>query len=367
METKKNPTCLGNFLERPTYPFVSNGSFYRPSHREIFNEFFKRLNVFANIKNWLPAWGWFMACVYAVFFFVFLFKFFTWPLFFIGMLYSMVVLGSHGTLYLHRYATHRAYKFSNSAACFIVRNLVPKVIPEEIYVVSHHVHHQMSEKPGDPYNVNGGFLYCFLADVNHQLVNRNLTEAEYTHMTKLVTHTGMVPNTYAQYLKYGSLANPARTIFHYLALLAFWYGMFYLIGGHALAFAILGCSAIWAFGVRTFNYDGHGRGKDRRRDGIDFNRRDWSVNQVWPGYVAGEWHNNHHLYANGARSGFLPYQIDLPWYFIKFYKAIGGISSYKDYKEEFLTKYYRPYIDGKLTKEALDKEGLIHEGETYRV
>lgn len=55
------------------------------------------------------------------------------------------------------------------------------MIPEEIYVVSHHVHHAKSDQPGDPYNASGGFLYCFLADVNHQPIAKSLSEKDYSH------------------------------------------------------------------------------------------------------------------------------------------------------------------------------------------
>ena len=230
---------------------------------------------------------------------------------------------------------------------FLCRNMVIKIIPEEIYVISHHVHHQFSEKPGDPYNVNGGFLYCFLADAIHQMINPNLSEKDYTQLSKLMVDTGVKVNTYAQYQKWGSLCHPARTVIHYLLNWAFWFGVFYLIGGAHLAIAIFGAANIWAIGVRTFNFEGHGKGRDLRRDGIDFNRRDWSVNQVWPGYVAGEWHNNHHLYPSGARSGFLNYQLDIPWIWIKSLHSIGVISSYRDYRNDFLRDYYKPYLAGK--------------------
>nr|MBA2321931.1 acyl-CoA desaturase [Deltaproteobacteria bacterium] len=62
------------------------------------------------------------------------------------------------------------------------------------------------------------------------------------------------------------------------------------------------------------------------------------------GFVAGEWHNNHHLYPNGARSGFLWYQLDLAWLFIRFYAAIGGITSYRDPKAQFLKVHYEPWV-----------------------
>ena len=327
--SNKSKSCLSRVLEVPSYGFEKDGVFYKPTPRELFREFFSRLNVVKDIKNWLPAWGWFATVSLGAIFFVFLFKFFSLPLLLIGMVYSMVLLGTHGTIYLHRYSTHRAYKFTNNFTRFIVRNLSIKIIPEEIYVISHHVHHQFPEKAGDPYNVNGGGLYCFLADVNHQLINRNLNETEYTQLTKLMNHTGVKLNSYTQYQRFGSLCNPLRTMAHYILNWAFWFAAFTLIGGLSLAVAIFGCAAIWAFGVRTYNYDGHGRGKDRRQAGVDFNQKDWSVNQIWPGYVAGEWHNNHHLYPNGARSGFLPYQLDLAWEFIRFYHFIRpGIFHY---------------------------------------
>ena len=64
-------------------------------------------------------------------------------------------------------------------------------------------------------------------------------------------------------------------------------------------------------------------------------KNDMSVNQLWPGIVAGEWHNNHHLYPKSARAGFLSYQIDFAWYYIKFMSMIGAVSSYKDSKKQF--------------------------------
>lgn len=260
----------------------------------------------------------------------------------------MVILGSHGTLYLHRYSTHRAFQFSNRIWLFLVRNMVIKIIPEEVYVISHHVHHRFSEQPGDPYNVNAGWLYCFLADVNHQLIARDLSEKDYLRVAKLIEHTGVHLNSYPQYQKWGSICHPAYTILHFVLNWIFWYNAFYLLGGHALATGLFGISGVWAFGVRTFNFDGHGRGIDKRQDGIDFHRKDFSINQTWPGLVAGEWHNNHHLYPNGARSGFLPYQLDLPWLFIKGCSKMGGIASYRDYRDDFLKDHYLPYCRKKL-------------------
>jgi stearoyl-CoA desaturase (delta-9 desaturase) len=256
----------------------------------------------------------------------------------------MVFLGSHGTFWLHRYSTHRAFQFKNSFFRNICRNLAIKIIPEEIYVVSHHVHHQYSERPGDPYNAHAGFLYCFLADVNHQTIHKDLSEKDYKVVCKIMSHTGIRMNSYNQYQKWGSICHPFWSILHYVLNWSFWYGTFYLIGGHSLACALFGSAGVWGVGVRTFNYEGHGKGKDLRKDGIDFNRDDLSVNQLWPGYVAGEWHNNHHLYPTSARCGFLLYQLDLPWLFINSLKKLGIVTSCTNSLQDFMKNYYVPYL-----------------------
>ena len=257
----------------------------------LFSEFFSRLNVVRDRRNWMPFFFWLTVAVLAVPFTLFFTHFLTWGNFAIAFVYSMVILGTHGTVWYHRYSTHRAYRFSHPYWRFLVRNAVVKIIPKELYVVSHHVHHAISEKPGDPYNVHGGWLYCFLADAIHQPIARSMSETQYRAAVAMVEHAGVKPNTYAQYLRWGSIAHPLRTVVHFALNWAFWYGEFYLLGGHSLAVTIFASCGVWAIGVRTFNYDGHGGGKDKRQDGIDFNREDLSINQLWPGLVTGEWHN----------------------------------------------------------------------------
>ncbi|MBL7716483.1 MAG: hypothetical protein JNL01_13545 [Bdellovibrionales bacterium] len=341
-------TILDRVLDLPSYGFEKNGQFYKPTTSEIFREFGIRMNVFKDRKNWLPCFGWMMTASLSIPFFTFFIKYFSWPLFIAGFFYSMVFMGSHGTFWLHRFGTHRAFRIKNSWFKLLCRNLTFRIIAEETYVISHHVHHQFPEKAGDPYNVKGGFFYCFFADAIHQNIARNLNEKDYEVLCKLVRHTGIRINSYAQYQKWGTLVHPVTTVLHYFANWGFWYAAFYFLGGHGLACALMGSAGVWGFGVRTFNFEGHGAGKDKRQDGIDFGRDDLSVNQVWPGYVAGEWHNNHHLYGNSARTGFLPYQIDLPWYCIRFLEKIGAVNGVKDNKADFLRDYWMPYQQEKL-------------------
>jgi len=267
-------------------------------------------------------------------------------------------MSTHGTIWYHRYSTHFAFKFKNKFWMYFTQNLGIKVIPEEIYVVSHHVHHAKSDKPGDPYNAYGGYLYCFLADTNHQPIAKDMDEADYTRTTKFVKHTGIYVNSYAQYQKWGSVGHPLVTSLHWILNWAFWYAAFYLIGGHGLACACFSGTLFWIVAIRQFNYAGHGKGKDERRDGFDYNRRDMSVNQYRPGLLGGEWHNNHHLYPSSARSGFLPSQIDSAWIYIYLLYKIGGVASYHDSKKNFLRDYHLPNKYAVFIKEPPQKEAV---------
>jgi stearoyl-CoA desaturase (delta-9 desaturase) len=335
---------LDRVLDPPSYGYTREQKLYKPTQKEIYKEFFHRLNLFNSRRSWLPFFSWLLILMFAPFFFLFLFKYFTWKLLVVGFIYSMVILGTHGTIYLHRYGSHNAFTFKNKFWLFFTRSLVVKTIPEEAYVISHHVHHYLSEKPGDPYNVHGGWLYCFLADVNHQAISRELSPDDYAKTANMIAHMGVHVNSYAQYQKWGSVTHPFWTILDFASNWIFWFSIFYLLGGMPLLATLIGWTAFWAVGVRTFNYDGHGGGKDKRRDGVDFNRLDLSINQKWPGLVTGEWHNNHHLYPNGARAGFLPSQWDYAWLYIKALHKIGAINQYRDFKSQFLEKYYQPWL-----------------------
>jgi stearoyl-CoA desaturase (delta-9 desaturase) len=331
---------LDHVLQPPSYGWETQcKELSRPSVGNILKEFFTRLNIFRDRKNWLPFFSWFKILCLAPFFVLFIVKFFNPVTATAVFFYSMVIMGTHGTVWHHRYCTHGAFKFRTRFWRFFTQQLTISVIPEEIYVVSHHVHHAKSDRPGDPYNAEAGFWYCFLADVNHQPIAKDLNFQDYGRVKKLMAHSGVKANTYLQYRRWGSYAHPARTVAAWLLNWVFWYSIFYLIGGHALACSLFAAAGIWAIGVRTFNYDGHGHGRNKQKEGVDYYRKDKSINQLWPGFVAGEWHNNHHLYPKSARSGFKVYQLDMAWLYIRFMHRLGAVSSYKDYKSAFVSKY----------------------------
>jgi len=342
---------LDHVLQPPSYGWKNTkGELIVPKMSEILAEFFNRLNVIRDRRNWLPFFSWLKVLCLMPFFFIFVFSFLSWWTVLAAFVYSMIIMGTHGTIWHHRYCTHGAYKFRNGFWRFFTQNLTINVIPEEIYVISHHVHHAKSDQPGDPYNAQAGFLYCFLADVNHQPIAKDLSESDYNRVKLLMKHTGVAANSYAEYQKWGSYVKPLSAILSWVLNWAFWYGAFYLIGGHALACSLFGAAGFWAIGVRTFNYEGHAKGEDKQKEGTDFSENDKSINQLWPGIVAGEWHNNHHLYPKSARSGFKPHQVDLAWYYIKTMYTLGAVTSYKDDKKRFYERYHIPYMAAKGTQ-----------------
>lgn len=331
---------IDDVLATPSYKWKNeNGELVVPSAGKLIRESLGKMNVFRSRKNWMSAISPLMILCMLPFFYVFVSSYFTVPFVIAFVVYAMIVMGTHGTIWYHRYCTHHSYAFRSRIWRFITQNLVVKTFPEEIYVISHHVHHVKSDQPGDPYNPKGGFLYCMLSHVNHQSINKNLSEKDYEMAARLMKHTGVKINSYKQYKVWGSIAHPLYTIALWLGNWAFWYGVFYLLGGHGLACALFSAAMFWLVFVPAFNYTGHGKGDEKHKEGLDFDRSNLSINQWRPGYFAGEWHNNHHLFPASARSGFLPWQLDVPWLYIYSLYKIGAVRSYHDSKPEFLKKY----------------------------
>lgn len=331
---------IDTLLQKPSYGWENEkGELIVPTTKQLFAEAFSRMNIFKSKKNWISMIGWLMIFLMMPFLFFFISRYFSWPLLILMIFYSMIVMGTHGTIWFHRFCTHRAYQFSHPIWRFMTQHLVIKTIPEEIYAVSHHVHHALSDKPGDPYNSRAGLLYCMLADVNHQSIAKDLSEKDYARAARLMSHTGVKIHSYKGYQKWGSIATPLYTLATWLLNWAFWFALLYWIGGPGLACALFSAAMLWFLLVRAFNYTGHAKGEEKHVDGIDFDRSNLSVNQTRPGMFTGEWHNNHHLYPGSARAGFLPYQLDLAWIYIYCMYKIGVVSSYHDSKQEFLRKY----------------------------
>jgi sn-1 stearoyl-lipid 9-desaturase len=333
---------IDKVLQEPSYGWTdSQGKLVIPPMKTLFRESFRRINIFKTRKNWIALYNWLVTACMCPFFIVFITEYIETAYLAFCVFYGTVFMAVHSTVWHHRYCTHSSFSFTNAFWKVLTQNLAIRTFPEEIFVIAHHVHHARSDMPGDPYNSRAGFMYCMLADVNHQSISKNLSEKDYSRTASLLSHAGCATNSFAQYVKWGSVSHPLQVLKIWLLNWLFWYSAFYLIGGRGLACAAFTGAMFWFIFVRAFNYTGHGGGKARHVQGVDFDRRNLSINQMRPGYMCGEWHNNHHLYPKSARAGFLPYQLDLAWlYILLLYKA-GAVSSYYDSKPQFLEKYVK--------------------------
>src|SRR4051794_6048074 len=105
-------TFIDVVLRKPSYGWQDkNGDLVKPGHIQILKEFFSRLNILEDRKNWLPFLSWLKVLCMVPFLLLFIFKFFTFPLLLAAFLYSMIIMGTHGTIWHHRYCTHNAYQF----------------------------------------------------------------------------------------------------------------------------------------------------------------------------------------------------------------------------------------------------------------
>lgn len=344
-------SLFDRILQEPSYKWQDqSGELVVPTTSQLWKEVFSHLNIFKSKKNWISLASLVMIISFLPFLYFFIFHYFSLPLLAVMIVYSMIVMGTHGTVWYHRYCTHKAYKFRNPIFRFITQNLVIRTLPEEIYCISHHVHHLRSDKPGDPYNSLAGFWYVFLAEFNHQTINKDLSEEDYNKTRKLMSHTGIWTNNFRQYQRWGSVSHPLYIISMWIFNWSFWFTALYMIGGFGLVTALFSASMLWFILVRIFNYTGHGKGEVKHVDGLDYDRTNLAINQTRPGMFTGEWHNNHHLYPASARAGFLPGQIDPAWIYIYTLYKLGAVTSYHDYKKAFLEKYVKKEEAGKVEK-----------------
>jgi stearoyl-CoA desaturase (delta-9 desaturase) len=259
----------------------------------------------------------------------------------IFMLASVCALGTiYNTVWYHRYCSHAAFRFRKDsyAKLFLWSN--PILFREECYAIPHLIHHQRTEKPGDPYGPHLGWLGNYLATESAQKTNPSLTKQEYEVLVASIAHISLRTNSHAKFIRTGSI----EKVNYYLTRICFaqlaWAAVAFAIGGipHLLAWF----SAIFfiSFLIRDFNWTGHGGNfRQVKRKGWEFDNKSYALNQCFYGYLASEWHDNHHKYPFSANNGFLPGQFDLAFQIIKLMHRVGIVESYVDARPIFKKDY----------------------------
>ena len=204
----------------------------------------------------------------------------------------------------HRLLTHRSYKTPLWMEYFLTLCATLALEGGPIFwVATHRVHHQKSDRDGDPHTPREGSFWAHMGWIimGQGLHQETALLARYTpDLSKDTFHVALTKWHWVPQVVVG------------LALLAFG-GIPYVLWGIG-ARTVFGLHTTWAVNSAT-----HLWGSRR------FATKDDSTNNWWVALVTfGEgWHNNHHAHPTSARHGLAWYEVDLNWMGISFLKALG--------------------------------------------
>ncbi len=311
---------------------------HAPTFKETISELLHALNFIKYPTHTLLAVNFFFYLLTSAAFVIFSFSSLSLNSFIFTMI-CVVFLGTvYNSVWFHRYCCHSAYHFKKArySYLFLWTNPISFIFREEIYAIPHRIHHEQSERAADPYGPHLGWLGSFLSTELTQRLNTDITERDYELLTSVVSHIGLRKNTFEQFKKTGSIEN----INHYLSRAVFaqlfWVVLAYAIGGITCVLAWYTSLFIATSLIRDFNWRAHG-GNSRhiKKPGWEFDKRTYALNQRFYGYIASEWHDNHHKYPTSANNGFLPGQIDIAFHVIKILRKYEIVQSYIDSLSRF--------------------------------
>jgi stearoyl-CoA desaturase (delta-9 desaturase) len=204
----------------------------------------------------------------------------------------------------HRLLTHRGYKTPKWIEYFLTLCGTLALEGGPIFwVATHRIHHQYSDKEGDPHTPREGTYWAHMGWIfsgpamhhDTQVLKRYVPDLSKDPVHVWLTTWHWVPQVIVG-----------------LMLLAFG-GLPYVLWGTAFR-TVAGLHATWLVNSAT-----HLWGSRR------FQTRDDSTNNWWVAMLTwGEgWHNNHHAHPVSARHGLAWYEIDLNYYGIKTLEFVG--------------------------------------------
>ncbi len=218
-------------------------------------------------------------------------------------LYWMAICFGIGMGY-HRLLTHRSYRVPKIVEYFLTVCATLALEGGPIFwVATHRIHHQKSDKEGDPHSPRDGGFWAHAGWIIFGEANHNNTK---------------VMSRYAPDL--------AKDPFHVWINNYHWVPMvvagltLLFLGGWPMVFwgifarVVIGLHATWLVNSAT-----HMWGKRR------FMTRDDSRNNWWVALLTfGEgWHNNHHAHPTSARHGLAWYELDITWIHIRLLQWAG--------------------------------------------
>jgi stearoyl-CoA desaturase (delta-9 desaturase) len=203
----------------------------------------------------------------------------------------------------HRYFSHRAFKTSRAFQLVLAVLAQSAAQKGVLWWASHHRrHHKYSDTPEDVHSpVQRGFWYSHLG----WILSDEWTATDLTMVTDLARYPELrVLN------RKGIRMLPAAALAVAFALIG---------GAHALVWGFLVSTVLLWHGSFSINSLAHLFGSQRYATGDD-SRNNWLLAIATTGEG---WHNNHHHYQSAANQGFRWWEVDLTYYMLKLWQAVG--------------------------------------------
>jgi stearoyl-CoA desaturase (delta-9 desaturase) len=223
---------------------------------------------------------------------------------FISMAIYWVTICFGISLGYHRLHTHRSYKVPKPLEYFfgICGALTLEGGPI-FWVATHRIHHQKSDKPGDPHSPRDGAWWAHMGWILFGEANHNNTKL----MSKYAPDLARDPfYVWLNNWHWVPMVILGAILYAFGGLPLFMWGIFLRV--------TLGLHATWLVNSAThmFGYR-------------NFETRDDSRNSWWVALMTfGEgWHNNHHAHPTSARHGLAWYEVDFSWMQIRLMQALG--------------------------------------------
>jgi len=332
MDAPEDAQVKSTFLVEPLFGYSAEGDRpYTPTYKEIVLEWIDAINFIDYPNRKLIAVNFFFHFITGIVFIYFLLRRPTFLGFLFMTLSVYFLITIYNTFWYHRYCSYLAFTFRKPFLALLFLWTNPLVFREESYTIPHRIHHHLTEKAGDPYGPHLGWLGSYLAVDSSQKLDTDITEEEFESLKRGVRHIGFKGNAYAQFKRTGSVENVIHYGVRVLFSQCFWITIFLYLGLADYIIAWYASIFMASFFIRDFNWHGHGGFfRRKKRPGWEFDTNSNALNQHFYGYLASEWHDNHHKYPTSANNGFLSGQIDVTFELIKFLNKIGIISSYID-------------------------------------
>ena len=226
---------------------------------------------------------------------------FHWPLLAAAVFIYWLATGVGISMGYHRLLTHRSYKVPLLLEYFfaVCGTLTLEGGPIS-WVATHRIHHQNSDRPGDPHSPRDGAWWAHAGWLLFGEANHSNTRKMSKYAPDLAKHRFYVwLNNY-----------------HWVPMVVLGIVLYAIAGFQLVLWGI--CLRV-VFGLHTtwlVNSATHMWGSRR------FATHDDSRNNWWVAYLTfGEgWHNNHHAHPSSARHGLAWYEFDPTWIQIKMLK-----------------------------------------------